>query len=161
LKDQPIGRLPEESADRLDPFFLSPESMTDERFLIADASREELADLYRTPIFFKAVAADTSKETLEALLRTDQQRLLDAERRRPDAGSAADATPAGKSDLLKDSPPAWLTWSADRNLFESSESAEYAARRQQPKVLASYSNGAPFLIERHVGRGDILFASTG
>jgi Aerotolerance regulator N-terminal/von Willebrand factor type A domain len=159
LKDQPVGHLPEETADRLDPFFLSPDSLTDERFLIADASREELADLYRTPIFFKAFVADASQETLDALFQSDRQRAVDTERRRTDAARSADAA-SGKSDLLGNSPPAWLAWAADRPLFESPESADLTARRQQPRVLASFSNGVPFLVERHVGRGDILFAST-
>ncbi len=74
LKDEPIGRLPDDSAEGLAPFFLSPDTMTDERFLIPDASREDLDDLYRTPLFFKAVTVDASKDMLETLLRADIER---------------------------------------------------------------------------------------
>src|SRR5258708_3815556 len=82
LKDDPIGRLPEESAEGLAPFFLSPDTMTDERFLIPDASREDLDDLYRTPLFFKAVVVDIRKDVLETLLRADIERYEEIARRR-------------------------------------------------------------------------------
>jgi hypothetical protein len=55
----------------------------------------------------------------------------------------------------------WLLWGAGQTSSDNEFSPETIARREQPQVLASYSNGAPFLVERRVGRGDIVFVSTG
>lgn len=163
LKDQPVGRLPEDSSDGLSPFFLSPDTMTDERFLIADASREDLDDLYRTPLFFKAVAVDASKDMLETLLRADIARHEAISRRRIEkqeqtgADDAAKRQATGEGELER----RWLLWGAEGMLMDEDAKPEAIARREQPQVLASYSNGAPFLVERRVGRGDIFFVSTG
>ena len=164
LKDQSIGQLPEESAEGLAPFFLSPDTMTDERFLIPDASREDLDDLYRTPLFFKAVAVDASKEVLETLLRADIERHEEIARRRAERQEQRDI----KEDAAKPQATTegeiekrWLLWAPEHASSDDDEKPETIARREQPQVLASYSNGAPFLVERRVGRGDIFFVSTG
>jgi hypothetical protein len=47
LKTEPVGRIPDESAGTIEPFYLSPETFTADAFQIPDASREELDDLYR------------------------------------------------------------------------------------------------------------------
>jgi hypothetical protein len=163
LKDEPIGRLPDESAERLTPFFLSPDSMTDERFLIADASREELDDLYRTPLFFKAVAVDAGKDALDTLLNADIERYAEISRSHTDPKDQGSSDDAAKSHAIGEQEHAqrWLLWGNDAALVDDETKPETIARRQQPQVLASFSNGAPFLVERRVGRGDIIFVSTG
>ena len=164
LKAEPIGRLPEESADGLVPFFLAPDSMTDERFLIPDSSREDLEDLYRTPLFFKAVAVDASKDVLDALLKADSERQTEIARRRAEqqkqiatTDDAAKPQAIAEGELEK----RWLLWGNAETASDDDAKPDAVARREQPQVLASYSNGAPFLVERRVGRGDIFFVSTG
>jgi hypothetical protein len=45
--------------------------------------------------------------------------------------------------------------------MEPDEAPDAIARRQEPRVLASFSNGTPFLVQRRIGRGEVFFVSTG
>lgn len=172
LKPEPIGRLPDESARELDPFFLAPDSLNGEEFQIEDASREELDDLYRTPLFFKAVAVETGDEVTKALREADIKRILDARERRKEVESKKAAAEAENNatlplkaadgvDVPFDNEPRWLLWATDAAPAGSDDSPESIATREQPRVLASFSNGAPFVVDRKVGRGEIIFISTG
>ncbi|MBS0263391.1 MAG: hypothetical protein JSS02_15725, partial [Planctomycetes bacterium] len=154
LKRDPIGRIPDETSAELQPFFLAPESLSDERFAVAEATREDLDDLYREPLFFKAVDVETDPGVLTALLQADQER--ETVRRRQAVSAAGDGPTAEQSNR-----PHWLLWGHDRLSPDADESIETVARRQQPQVLAKFSNGKPFLVERRIGRGDVLFVSTG
>jgi hypothetical protein len=180
LKAEAVGRLPDDSTGKIEPFFLSPESMTDDAFRIEDASREDLDDLYRTPLFFKAVAVESSEDVLAALRQGDRQRQVEAQNRREAAAKKRavandDATPANGSSRPaaeetrnEAAPPAngedergWLLWARDQEEVASDESPDAVAARQQPRILASFSNGTPFLVERRIGRGEVLFVSSG
>jgi hypothetical protein len=170
VKSQPVGRLPDESAGKIEPFFLSPESMTDETFRIEDSSRDELDDLYRTPLFFKAVAVDGSAEILDALREADARRALEQEQRRAEVRRARDndakpQAPAEQAALAQvsmgDAELSWLLWGRDREGLALDESPEAIALKEQPRVLASFSNGVPFLVDRQIGRGEVLFVATG
>jgi hypothetical protein len=180
LKAEAVGRLPDESAGKVEPFFLSPETMTDDAFRIEDASREDLDDLYRTPLFFKAVAVESGDEVLAALRQGDHQRQVDAQNRREQTAkkrAAANGDAAlgdGRSraiidDTAKESAPSvngdgqrgWLLWARDQQEANPDESPDAVAARQQPRILASFSNGTPFLVERRIGRGEVLFVSSG
>jgi hypothetical protein len=170
IKSQPVGRLPDESAGKIEPFFLSPESMTADEFRIEDASADELDDLYRTPLFFKAVAVDGSAEVMEKLREADAQRALEQQRRREEVRRAREenAKPQAPAEQLapgqasqSDAEPSWLSWGRDRAGSDLEESPEAIASAEQPRVLASFSNGTPFLVDRQIGRGEVLFVSTG
>lgn len=180
LKSELVGRLPDESAGKIDPFFLSPESMNADIFRIEDASRDELDDLYRTPLFFKAVAVDGSEEVLSALRQADAEREAQAQKRREEA-KLDSPDEAKKTDAVDDKPdapptenapqklspeeaedePVWLLWARDRAAAGPDETPEAIAAREQPSILASFSNGTPFLVERQIGRGEVLFLSSG
>jgi hypothetical protein len=177
LKAEPVGRLPDETAGKIEPFFLSPETMTDGDLRIEDASREELDDLYRTPLFFKAVVAHGSGEVLDALERGDIERQTEAQKRRDaakrhEAAKAAAAAPgdaqqgpAGKGgsdeSVTSHEEPEWLLWARGQVDAGAEDSPERVASRQRPRVLASFSNGVPFLVDRQIGRGEVLFISSG
>src|SRR5262249_28879621 len=88
LKTEPVGRIPDESAGKIEPFYLSPETLVDDAFQLPDASREELDDLYRTPLFFKAVAVDASETVLDALRQADAERHRELQKRREAAEKA-------------------------------------------------------------------------
>jgi hypothetical protein len=170
IKSQPVGRLPDESAGKIEPFFLSPESMTADEFRIEDASPEELDDLYRTPLFFKAVDVDRSSEVMESLRETDARRALEQQRRREEVRRAREenSNPQAPAEQLapgQTSPSgeeaSWLSWGRDRADSDLEEPPETTALKEQPRVLASFSNGTPFLVDRQIGRGEVLFVSTG
>ena len=164
LKPEPVGRLPDDSNAELKPFFLSPESMTDEQFSILDASKEEIDDLYRTPLFFKAVEAEVDSKILADLLQTDAARESDRRNRRdsePSTDRSAAEVAATDNSAPTDEALRWLLWGREQQAIAGDESPEAIARRQQPQILARFSNGVPFLIERRIGRGDVLFIATG
>jgi hypothetical protein len=164
LKAEAVGRIPDDAASNLDPFFLSPDTMTDERFAVADASREDLDDLYRTPLFFKAVAAEAYPRVLDELLEADAARETAIRRHEADLAKAAEQKAEKIPDVQpidSELRPHWLLWGHDRLGLDPEEPVDVIARRQQPQILAKYSNGLPFLVERRIGRGDVMFVSTG
>ncbi len=180
LKAEPVGRLPDEVVAKIEPFFLSPESMTADELRIEDASREELDDLYRTPLFFKAVAVDSRPDVLERLGQADAERLIESRNRRAEAekkqeGANSSASANGdprqpdqdanpQESPLRDKGDDghdWLLWARDRSESGPDQSPAAIAARQQPRILASFSNGTPFLVDRQIGRGEVLFISSG
>ena len=62
---------------------------------------------------------------------------------------------------MKQINPQWLLW-ADRSPIDGrKQSASEEAELTTPKVLAKFTNDLPFIIERKLGRGDIVFVTTG
>jgi hypothetical protein len=59
--------------------------------------------------------------------------------------------------------PQWLLWAASREApaDDAKVPPEELAEKQRPHVLASFTNGLPFLVERNIGRGQTLLVSTG
>ncbi|MSR58261.1 MAG: VWA domain-containing protein [Planctomycetaceae bacterium] len=135
-----VGQLPDPSQAELNPFLLSPASMADEFFSVDGASREEMEDLYRTPIFFRAVE-----------VRVDGK--ADVE------GAAKRASSGGASDNCE--KPDWLRWRKSETRVSSATDEATLALREAPRVLAGFSNQIPFLVERRIGDGNVLFASSG
>jgi aerotolerance regulator-like protein/VWA domain-containing protein len=153
LQPQFIGVSPEEAPDQLQPFYLDVATLVHDYFRIDRAADEELTDLYRQPIFFKAIAADMRPATLDALAAKEAERIA---RRRlpPDAASSGSAapTPAAAS---------WLLWAAPRTTSDDDLSPEELAERTRPRVLAGFTNRWPFLVERSIGRGQVLLMTSG
>ncbi|MBW8883773.1 MAG: BatA domain-containing protein, partial [Planctomycetia bacterium] len=68
LLAEPIGSTPEEAADKLEPFTLAIDSLTEESiFQLAGVAEADLKALYAEPFFFKAVQVDDSPATLTRL----------------------------------------------------------------------------------------------
>ena len=178
LKPTPVGRLPGASPGRLQPFQLDFASMLHEYFLLEQTSAEELADLYSLPYFFKAVEADLSEEVQDEMARAataeiekDRSRLPDLRRRLDELAekevraSLSEAERQERERLEQaraDLRPQWLLWEPPHSgAPDDSFSVEEAAGAWRPRVLAAFSNGVPFMIQRDIGRGQVLFVSTG
>jgi len=129
-----IGHRPVDSNGPLIPFRLSTAGLEHPFFTIEDASTEELADLYREPLFFQAVAIDEKP--------------------------AAPTSPPAPEKELKAAPPRWLLWAQNEADEPVDVKVEQESLRCQPRVLARYDNQQPFLVERRFGRGQALFVST-
>lgn len=143
LADQPFGQTPEEVKGELRPFFLSFASMAYDYFHLADTPREELEDLYRRPFFFKAVVADVGDSVLQTVRKTDVA-MIEEDRAKP-----------------AEQRPNWLLWKSRETVADTRAKPTELADRWRPHVLAAYDNKMPFLIQRALGQGQILFASTG
>lgn len=177
LKPQPVGRLPDEATGRLDPFFLAPETMVHDYFYVDQSSREELEDLYRTPLFFKAAVADVSEQALDALegadvkrITEDRQFLTEADVRQAQwnekqaRGTLTEEEQrllAADEQRRNEIQPAWLLWKTGRTDRDREIPPRELARSWRPRVLASFTSKIPFLVERQLGRGQILFVSSG
>ena len=191
LKREAIGEVPEAAGENMKPFFLSFESLSgDEFFQLAGMPETDLRDLYSEPFFFKAVEADVSRETLDAWKEAQRKKLGEeltfmaaAEKRKVerDAKTAGGAlTEDDRKQQVEDETrlrelrPTWLTWASTGSgaSAESDIPAEDAARQarisllveqQMPRVLAKFGDekGAAFLVERKIGRGTVIFCSSG
>jgi hypothetical protein len=185
LKPEPIGASPDEAPERIQPFSLAFDSVRNERFFdLAGVPEDELADLYSEPLFFKAVQLDLSQDVVKAI----RQKAIDALRspqasggRQPSDDASPDSATANQPDHAGRSPadrsistphaPDWLVWSTPdageetTSVGEDDSQREAAlqrlADRAAPRVVARFQNGVPFLVERRIGRGRVVFVSTG
>jgi hypothetical protein len=187
LDSEPSGKLPNEVVGTLEPMFLDPESLKAEDFLVADASREEMADLYRTPLFFKVVVAKHDPAVLDALLKSDTERLTERGRllaelestradleRRQSLGTLTAAETREYEAVqarIEGLAPKWLAWSAGAygtgggglpaRTSTDPVTPEESARRAQPVVIARLTNGLPYLVERRIGEGLVVMSTSG
>jgi len=178
LKPEPVGQVPEETVGQLDPFQLDFATLVHRYFLLEETSREELADLYQQPFFFKAVAVDAGDDVLASLLETETKRIA-AEREFLAASDARRKTWAEKeargtlSEIERQEreednakraaiEPNWLLWSGDREHQWRDESPAETARRRQPQVIGRFTReGLPFIAERPIGHGRVVFVASG
>lgn len=187
LVGEPIGKLSSEVVSFLEPLFLSFESLRSHYyFQLGDTSEQDLRDIYSDAYYFKYVDTDLDPQTLEKMKAAEVKRLdeeyaaaaaadkLRAELAKRDAAGELDE--AGRKKLaeaderVREFRPVWLKW----NQFGSPEdlAAEPEQRQRQLEVLAAGTlpqvrarftseNGPAYLIERRLGRGTVLFDSSG
>lgn len=177
LRPQVVGGLPTVST-RLKPFQLDVSTLVHEYFVLEQTSREELEELYRLPFFFQAVEADASPATIERLVanvarqrNADRQRLAEIEKRLADLatdeargtfGEAQRQEQARLARQREELRPEWLVWARGRGQAGQAEDPpDLQAQAERPHVLGRYTNGLPFLIERRLGQGRVLFVTTG
>jgi hypothetical protein len=187
LAPEPVGSIPEEAGSDFHPFQIRTDGLTHSYFLLADASAEGMQDLYRSVAFFKAVRAKTDDETLAELKKKNTDRIADRllyltqsdenrarwSQQEEQGKLTAEERQAQTDDRLEREKlePQWLKWEhprqtspyaarpADRAAAEKL-AAEIAAA-EQPRVLAAFDGNVPFIVERAVGRGRIVLATTG
>lgn len=190
LKREPIGQAIDESASDPKPFSLSFDSMgQNSYFRLAGIPENDLRDIYSDPLFFKAVEVDGSDESLK-LLHDSAAKSMDTELRELAEIDSRDAEFArlesdGKlseeqrrtrtADQIRrrELRPQWLAWTAAAEFAPEPElPSEEAARQKRieevvaehaPQVLARFTSerGPAFLVERSIGRGRVMFCSTG
>ncbi len=177
LDPKPIGQTPEMATEQLHPFYLAFTSMSHDYFQLADASREQMQTLYSLPLFFKAVKLDTADSVYKDALDVETKRI-DAERKalaeiEQRAKSLAAKEAGGKitederqqrtrdDQRRTELQPSWLLWSSRSADRDAEVRTADLAERTRPRVLAKYDNGAPFLVQRSVGRGQIMMLTSG
>jgi hypothetical protein len=134
LAAEPFGETPDEALGRLSPFYLDFDSLQHDDFQIEGESRESLQDLYRLPLFFKAVQVESADETFASL-----------------ADVAAEPI---------EFP--WLSWRSGNSSPTAGAVPRESAPGRPARVLARFAeNGLPCLIERRLGDGRVLFFATG
>ena len=157
LAATPRGVRPSQavSSDEIVPRRLDMRSLRNSLFQVESLSEEELDELWRQPFFFQIVETHVDESVREIALSAERQRIR--ERR---------ANP-------EDPPPAWLNWRSDVRRGDADPDApaagtiEELARRRLPVVLARFepigdqSRGLPYLVERQLGFGRVVFLAGG
>ncbi|MCE9604530.1 MAG: VWA domain-containing protein [Planctomycetia bacterium] len=145
------------------PLRLDARTLGHRYFQIEDAPSDELTDLYAAPVFFAAVAADPSTDAVAKLTATETKRIADRrERERLAVAARLVVLPPGKEPPPP--PPAplvRLNWPEPPADTDHDRTPEELAVRTVPTVIGRFDNGMPLFIERAIGRGTILFCSTG
>lgn len=173
------GSLPDEAAGSLNVFSLAFDSLQPDRFLLPDEDPEYLQQLYSSIPFFRYVEADVSPATLTALFEADVERLTrlrgsaEGPAGNPAAnggeppnssaavGSANATAVAGGASTVE--PPRWWLWRSTMTRPIVGQSVADQARAAQPRVLARFSSqaGAPYLVQRRIGDGQVLLLTSG
>jgi hypothetical protein len=207
LKPQPVGRTPQETLGRLEPFFLDFSSLMGHYFFMEHEPEETLKELYGRVFFFKAVAVDDSPQVRRQLLENlsqhwqhQQAELRQIEQELSELRAKSVLTDQDRQRRLALDQrraaiqPHWLLWAeaafgppADPLLGDRAESPAIAgstasgpASSESPSgtapsalpepliqqmaftTLARYTKDRlPFLVERPIGRGRVLFVSSG
>lgn len=141
-----IGESLEDNPMKLDPLHIAYDSLAgQDEFHIAGESEDSQAAFYRDPLFFKIVRVDAGSKSLQTLLDREQQRLKDTQ-------------PASAEDQ-QESAARWLAWRTETPA-SATATVNSDVTAAAPRVLARFTNGSPFLIERRIGQGDVLFIAT-
>ena len=165
-----VGRLPDE-ADELRPFMLDWKSMKDQSlFRVPGATEEELADLYETPLFFKAVTSGAAASDLATIAAADVRRAGEQRAERSELTEkisrltrleAQGQARAEDRDSLRQAreaferlTPTWLTWT-------ERQAREPPDEQLGPRILAAFEGGEPYLVSRRIGRGEVVWVSSG
>lgn len=173
LSGEVVGSLPSEASGDLEPFFLDFASLKDNRlFQIENEDPAYLADLYRSPdiFFFKAVETQAAPELFESIASDELKRIgeerefvaaaaeraaAQAEGRLTETDRALVAVDREQLDALR---PRWLAY---RQEFDDSRPLAELVNELRPAVHAAFTNGLPFIAERKLGQGRVVFVSTG
>lgn len=188
LESQPLGRsLDEPTNEPLVPFQIDFSSLRHDYFVLPGVERDTLKKLYTEALFFfKAIAINESDELRASLAATnadwqverlkflaaseDRQRNWNDLDRQGQLTAEQIAEREADDARRADYQPEWLLWSGkdldeERPGADEEESlrrtAEEIAKRELPRTLARFSNGKPFMVERRIGRGRVLFVASG
>ena len=172
LSGKLVGALPRDTTRSVQPFRFDLESLQQTPyFLVENESAAALEDLYRSVIFFQAAEVLDQPELIDQLvarettrLQTEQEFLREEEvRARHEAQgqlSPAEAAlrPADRQ-RLQQIRPQWLLWAERQNAPTLTPAMQ--ARHEQPRIRARYTDGKPYMIERNVGQGRVVFITSG
>jgi len=176
LKPEAYGVTPNESPERLAPFFADFATMEHDFFQIEQEDPEQLTSLFESTPFFKAIQPDLAAATLTTLRDADIQRLTTektflteyAARRQQQESRSRTGSPAEVAAQEDDErryrelEPGWWLWRSALPLVDRSVSPAVLAERQQPHALAMFKGlEIPFVVDRRLGAGRVVLISTG
>lgn len=189
LKREPLGEVPQPGVEpKL--LNLSYESLGNNPFFkLAGVAENDLRDIFAEPYFFKAVEVDAGDEAVNSLrtaltqkFSDELQELAEIDQREAEfvrLEANGDLSETQRQARLQDVQrrrelrPEWLTWTASSEFPPEGElPADEASRKRfledlvnlaSPKVIARFTSerGPAFLVERNIGRGRVVFCSSG
>lgn len=176
LQSDFYGVSPEEAPERLKPFYADFGSMQHDFFLVEQEDPDHLAAIYESTPFFKSVRVDLSDAVLTAYVENETKRLAaeqaflsDYVQRRNLLEQRGRTNSPAETDRQQDEDrrfrelePSWWLWRQPLPLIDRSVSPLVLAERSQPHALAEFKGlDLPFVVERRMGAGRIVFVSTG
>lgn len=162
LRSELLGSLPT-AAGKLEPFFADFTTLTGRDFRIDGEDPETLSSLFESTPFFQAVRTDVSSAAMQTLA-ADEMAVWRAELGflKEQAVNTGSVPSAIARDRLRRLEPSWWTWRSPLPIYPVTLTAEQIVERERPQVQASFTgNGAPWLIQRRIGRGTVLFFTSG
>lgn len=185
VRENLIGSLPARGDSNYRWFYLNFESLQNHPwFQFADETDEYLRDFYSDPIIFQAVDASTSQEWRENFAANERQRLVDRLRTYAlsdgEAGSTANEADwllwkaTAKADdwvtlaeqarstvqaaSINDRETVFETWLSGRD-----RDVSRIVQDRAPHEIGGYElpDLPPFLVQRSIGLGNVLFITTG
>ncbi len=176
LKPEPVGSLPEETVGQIEPLFFDPQTMVADEFFVDEAARAELTDLYRTPLFFQAIAVDDAESTLTQVATEEARREQDhqtelatietrlsellAAQARGTLGQGEQAELETLTARKNRLAARWLAWSV-RDIETPGQPVQDPALRLRPRILARLTGGVPVFVQRRIGLGEVLWFGSG
>ncbi len=180
LQSQPLGHTPEESTTDFRIFSLkvSPSDVASNASLqLPETEPQDVADSLREPTFFKAVVPLEDKEVVDKMLVAETKRIQDERTKLVDVNAeiqklsekelrgqldAADRQSLERAQKQRDEiVPNWLLFDSRRDRVADDTSADELAARSRPKVELRFDNQVPFLVQRQIGRGQVLMFTSG
>jgi hypothetical protein len=146
-------------------------------FQLPETDPQELVDSLREPTFFKTVVPIDDQKTIDTLVESETKRL--EEQRGQLAEIDAEIQKLSEKELRgqldntdrlaleqhqrrrAEIAPAWLLFDSERARGNAELSPAELAERSRPKIPLRYDNRVPFLVERNIGRGEVLMFSSG
>lgn len=162
IESEWLGHLPN-VGDSLQTFFVDRSSLSGRDFVVEGEDPEILQEIFESTPFFQAVRADVGPLSLSTL-RTAETEYWTRELAKWNA-AAADAqgdSAAAARERQRQLEPAWWNWRSPIAIYPATLTAEQIVEREQPRVLAKYTaDGWPWIVERRLGRGSVLFFTSG
>jgi hypothetical protein len=180
LQPQSFGHTPDEAASDFKVFSLkvAPTDVPTSGYLqLPETDPQDVADSLREPTFFKAVVPVEQSDTIDKLVASETKRIeqersqlseVDSQiqilsekelRGQLDAGerAALERAQRQRDEIV----PNWLLFDSLRDRESSDTSPAELAERTKPKIALRYDNQIPFLVERQIGRGEVLLFTSG
>ncbi|PQO42632.1 VWA domain-containing protein [Blastopirellula marina] len=133
LGTETIGHSLDELSEDLRPFRIASKGLLDHAYFhIANLDETQLIDLYTDALFFKTVVPQEEANHPSASPDTSQ---------------------------LPTQPP-WLSWTPPITLLTSGNNAADTSQNRAT-TIAQFDNGIDFVVQRNVGKGQIVFFSSG
>ncbi|MEK6237950.1 MAG: BatA domain-containing protein [Planctomycetales bacterium] len=179
LKIEPVGKLPEEDVAGEHQFFrLDYNTMVHDFFQLEDAEPEFLKDFYEQPFFFKAVAAELTDEVKQTVFDVERDRIVEKrkfiaetrekiselENKEAQQGVLPEEDAEELNRLrreLGERLPDWVLWARGREADRETIKPEELADQSRPRLLAAFNNKTPYLVERKIGRGSVMWVGSG
>jgi hypothetical protein len=180
LQPHALGSTPDEGAKDIKALSLAvtPLDVGNSAYLqLPETDPQEIVDSLREPTFFKTIVPIDDAKTIGKLVESETTRLeeqrgqlaeLDAQIQKLSEKELRGQLDNTDRQALEqhqrrraEIAPSWLLFDSQRGRGNAELSPAEQAERSRPRITLRYDNNVPFLVERSLGRGQVLMFSSG